>query len=278
MTDTLDFDEKSKFPKIMGILNVTPDSFSDGGLYFSAQSATEYALKMIEKGVDIIDIGGESTRPFSAPISAEIELQRVIPVIENILKHHPEACLSIDTTKYDVALAAVESGVKIINDISGLQNDFRLAALAGYKNIPIIIMHMKGNPQNMQMNPNYINLLDEIYNFLIKQINFARSLGAEKIFADVGIGFGKTYAHNIELLRNHRHFLGLKVPLVLGLSRKSFIGKMLDLPDPLDRDIPTVLIHSLLLNSGASIIRVHNIDNFIMLKKIYFELFENENA
>lgn len=278
MTDTLNYFEKSKFPKIMGILNVTPDSFSDGGKYFSVQSATEHAIKMIEMGVDIIDIGGESTRPFSEPVSPETEIQRVIPVIERILKHHPEACLSIDTTKYDVAFAAVESGVKIINDISGLQSDLRLAALAGYYNIPIILMHIKGTPQNMQKNPIYTNLLDEIYNFLQKQIKLAQSLSAKEIFADVGIGFGKTYEHNIELLRNHSYFLGLNVPMVLGISRKSFIGKMLDIPDPIERDIPTVLIHSLLLNSGASIIRVHNVDNFIMLKKIYFELFENEKV
>ncbi|MCX7737105.1 MAG: dihydropteroate synthase [Candidatus Kapabacteria bacterium] len=270
--------EQPKFPKIMGILNVTPDSFSDGGLYYSIQSATEYALKMLEMGADIIDIGGESTRPFSEPVSAETEIKRVIPVIENILKHYPDACLSIDTTKYDVAFAAVETGVKIINDVSGLKNDMRLAALAGYYNIPIIIMHMKGNPQNMQMDPTYTNLLTEIFDTLEKQINLARSLGANKIYADVGIGFGKTYEHNIELLKNHRYFLDLNVPLVLGLSRKSFIGKMLDIPNPLDRDIPTVLIHSLLLNSGASIIRVHNVNNFIILKKIYLSLFEDEKV
>lgn len=278
MMDTLNYSDKLKFPKIMGILNVTPDSFSDGGMYFSVRSATEHAIKMIETGADIIDIGGESTRPFSEPVSLETEMHRVIPVIENILKHHPEACLSIDTTKYEVAFAAVESGVKIINDISGLQSDPRLAELAGSHNIPIILMHIKGKPRDMQINPIYENLLDEIYNFLQKQINLAQSLGAKEIFADVGIGFGKTYEHNIELLRNHRHFLSLNVPMVLGISRKSFIGKMLDIPNPLERDLPTVLIHSLLLNSGASIIRVHNIDNFIMLKKIYFELFGNEKV
>ncbi len=275
MMDTSTTYKKTEFPKLMGILNVTPDSFSDGGLYFSVQSATEHALEMLEMGVDIIDIGGESTRPFSKPISAQEEIKRVIPVIENILQYHPQACLSIDTTKYEVALTAVEAGVKIINDISGLKNDIRLAALAGYKNLPIILMHIKGNPQNMQINPTYTNLLQEIYDYLQKQINLALSLGAKHIYADVGIGFGKTYEHNIELLKNHHHFLKLDVPLVLGISRKSFIGKMLDIQNPSDRDIPTVLIHSLLLNSGASIIRIHSPKHFITLKKIYYTLFEN---
>lgn len=278
MTDISITSERINFPKIMGILNITPDSFSDGGMYFSVQAATEYALEMIEMGVDIIDIGGESTRPFSNPVSTEDELKRVIPVIEEILKHKSDAYLSIDTTKYEVAFAAVESGVKMINDISGLKNDIRLAELAGDYNIPIILMHIKGTPKNMQIEPSYINLLDDIYNHLQKQIMLAQSFGAKEIFADVGIGFGKTYEHNIELLKNHRYFLGLNVPMVLGISRKSFIGKMLEIQNPIERDIPTVLIHTLLLNSGASIIRVHNAKYFIMLKKIYLTLFENEKV
>lgn len=274
MMDIYDTSEQYTFPKIMGILNVTPDSFSDGGLYYSIDEATEHALKMIELGADIIDIGGESTRPFSEPVSIDIEIKRVIPVIENILKYHPNATISVDTTKYDVAFAAVESGAKIINDISGLKSDMRLAVLAGYKDIAIILMHIQGSPKTMQVNPVYNNLLQDIFDFLNNQISLARSLGAKDIYADVGIGFGKTYEHNLKLLKNHRFFLNLGAPMVLGISRKSFIGKMLDIPIPSERDLPTLLIHTLLLNSGAKIIRVHNVENFITLRKIYYSLFE----
>lgn len=264
--------QKVQFPKVMGVLNVTPDSFSDGGMFFSEKNAIEQGLKLLDDGADILDIGGESTRPGALAVSEEDELQRVIPVIMKIKRMRPKALISIDTTKYNVAREAVESGATMINDISGMDNDIRLAELAARQNLSLIVMHIQGSPRTMQENPVYEDVFKDIYNILKDKIEKARDIGVQSIIADAGIGFGKTYEHNLTLLRNYERFRELGVPIMVGLSRKAFIGKMLDIPEPAKRDIATVLIHSILLRQRIDIIRVHNVRLMRMLKVIYEKL------
>ncbi len=258
------------FPKIMGVLNVTPDSFSDGGWYYNPEEAIDHALKMIESDVDIIDIGGESTRPGAEPVSIEEELKRVIPVIKGIRLANKGIKISIDTQKYEVAKAAIEEGANIINDVSALDNDIRIAELAATNDLELILMHKKGTPKDMQNNPMYNDVVEEVFNELKRKINLANSYGVNKIIADVGIGFGKTVEHNLKLLKYHSRFEQLGVPLLLGISRKSFIGKILEINEPKDRDCATALLHSLLLYQKIDIIRVHNVDLLLQLKKIYY--------
>lgn len=260
----------------MGILNVTPDSFSDGGKYFSKEDAVKQGLKLLDDGADILDIGGESTRPGAEVVSEDDELTRVIPVIEQIKNQRPEAVISIDTTKYNVAKSAVDAGATIINDISGLDFDIRLAELAADKNLTMILMHIQGTPRTMQQNPVYEDVFTDIFNILKNKIEKAREIGVQSIIADAGIGFGKTYEQNITLLRNYEKFRELGVPIMVGLSRKAFIGKMFDIPNPADRDIPTVLIHALLLQQNIDIIRVHNVEMMNMLRKIYLTIYKTE--
>lgn len=260
-----------KLFKIMGILNVTPDSFSDGGEFMNVDQAIKQVDWMVQNNVDIVDIGGESTRPGSSPISVDEEMQRVLPIIKEVKKIYPNLPLSIDTTKYEVAQAALDLGIEIINDISGLQFNEKLAELAASYNAGLIIMHMKGTPQTMQTNPHYDDVVEEVYYFLEKQANLAQIKGVEKIWVDVGIGFGKTFRHNLELLRNIEKFNDLGFPQVLGISRKSFIGKMFDVENVKDRDIHTVLIHSVLLQKGIDIVRVHNVEYLNYLRKIAIE-------
>lgn len=264
-----------KFPKIMGILNVTPDSFSDGGKFLDLERAIEWGLRLFEDGADIVDVGGESTRPNAEPVPADVEIKRVIPVIEGILKHRSDAFISIDTMKLEVAKLALQAGAQMINDVSGLQNEPLLAKLASEKKVPLVIMHMKGTPRTMQINPHYNNVVEEVFNFLDDKIKFARKLGVEQCYADVGIGFGKTVEHNWELLKNLERFHSLGVGLLLGISRKSFIGKTLDIDNPEDRDLPTLLLHTLLLPKEIDIIRVHNVRQFKNLRQLYEKLFDN---
>jgi dihydropteroate synthase len=263
------FNEKVIFPKIMGILNITPDSFSDGGKFFDFKSAIREGISHIENGADIIDIGGESTRPGADTVTEDEEIKRVIPVIKQFKKIFPELVISIDTTKYNVAKSALDEGASIINDISALGQDIRLAKLASEYNASLIIMHIQGTPRTMQKNPFYNNVVSEIYEYLKQRIALARSFGVNSIIADIGIGFGKTLEHNLELLRNIEEFKKLDVPLCLGISRKAFIGKILGIEIPSERDIPTVLLHALLLTKNIEIIRVHNVELISMLKKIW---------
>lgn len=256
----------------MGIINATPDSFSDGGSNLNPEAALKNATQMISEGADIIDVGGESSRPNSSPVPLEEELRRVIPIIQVLRKEFPEIPISIDTTKYEVAKTAIEEGANIINDISGLQFEPRFAELAAENQVGLIIMHIQGNPKTMQNNPFYDNVIEEVYNFLDEKINYAKGFGVKKIWADVGIGFGKNYSHNLELLKNLEKFHNLNVPLLLGISRKSFIGKMLGIENPADRDLATALIHSLLLSKGIDIVRVHNVKYLQTLRRIITEL------
>ena len=255
--DWLSSDNKQSL--IMGILNVTPDSFSDGGKYFEKNTAIEHALKMIKNGADIIDIGGESTRPFSEPVSLDEELSRVIPVIEGIRKKS-DVCISIDTTKSVVASKALNVGASIINDVSAMEVDPLMADVAIQFNCPLIIMHMKGTPKNMQDNPKYESLISDIKDYLVGRIDFALSKGVErkKIIIDPGIGFGKNVENNFEIINNLNHFVELNFPVLLGASRKSFIGVSLNLPEK-DRLEGSLAANVIGLQQGVKIFRVHDV-------------------
>lgn len=260
------------FPKIMGILNITADSFSDGGEYLEHSKAIEQALQMIEDGADIIDIGAESTRPGAESINADTEIARLIPVIEELRRREPNIKISVDTTKSKVAKAAIEAGADMINDISGLTFDPKLAAVVAKYDKELVIMHIQGTPKSMQKNPQYDDVVEDVYEFLDAQINFAKESGVTKIYADVGIGFGKNLEHNIDLLRNHKSFEQLGVPMLLGISRKSFIGELCDIENPKDRDTETALIHSLMIGRNIEIIRVHNVKLHATLRDLFYEL------
>lgn len=249
----------SIFPLLMGIVNVTPDSFSDGGLYLAAESAIAHARQLIHNGADILDIGGESSRPGADSVPENVEVQRVIPIIDHIRREFPQIPISIDTVKYTVAREALNAGATMINDISGLQREPRLVELAVEYNADLLLMHSKGTPQTMQHNPHYDDVVREVYDFLKERITLARKAGVRRVFADVGIGFGKTPDHNLTLLRRHMEFTRLGVPLVLGISRKSLFRHLLGIEAPQERDSATLALHLFLLQSGASILRVHNV-------------------
>lgn len=223
--------------EIMGILNITPDSFSDGGKYFDLKKAIAHGEEMVNQGADIIDIGGESTRPGAEIVPLAEELRRVIPVIENLAKKI-KIPISIDTYKSEVAKRALDAGAKMVNDISGLRFDPEMVKIVSQYQAPVVIMHIKGTPRNMQENPEYTDAVDEIYDFFLERINFALNSGIKKenIYLDPGIGFGKTVEHNLGILRRLNEFYTLDCPLVLGTSRKSFIGKILDVEvDPVKK-------------------------------------------
>ena len=254
---------------VMGIVNVTPDSFSDGGKFFSPEVAISHASKLIAQGADIIDIGGESTRPGAEQVSESEELKRVIPVIEKIRTDNPTILISIDTTKASVAKHAVEAGADIINDVSGLSFDNNMIGIVENLNIPVVIMHMKGNPQNMQLNPKYKDIVNEIIDFFKMKIKIAIQSGINRsmIILDPGIGFGKTVEHNFELLSRLNEFNVLELPIMIGPSRKSFIGITLDLP-PEDRVEGTAAAVSAGVMNGASIVRVHDVKSMKRVVRI----------
>ena len=254
---------------VMGIVNVTPDSFSDGGKFFSPEVAISHASKLITQGADIIDIGGESTRPGAKLVSESEELKRVIPVIEKIRTDNPRILISIDTTKASVAKYAVEAGADIINDVSGLSFDNNMTGIVESLNVPVVIMHMKGNPQNMQLNPKYKDIVNEILDFFKIKIKIAIQSGINRsmIILDPGIGFGKTVDHNFELLSRLNEFNVLELPIMIGPSRKSFIGITLDLP-PEDRVEGTAAAVSAGVMNGASIVRVHDVKSMKRVVKI----------
>ena len=247
---------------VMGIVNVTPDSFSDGGKYFAPITAIDFAFKLIDEGADIIDIGGESTRPGADKVSCSEELARVIPVIEGIRSNNNKILISIDTTKSVVAKEAVEAGANIINVVSGLSFDNQMPETIAQLKAPVIIMHMKGNPSDMQENPKYKDVIDEIITYFKEKINIAINSGIERemIILDPGIGFGKTVEHNFKILSELNRFNNLELPLLIGPSRKSFIGLTLNLPpeDRLDGTAATVAVG---VNNGARIVRVHDVKN-----------------
>ncbi len=242
----------------MGVLNVTPDSFSDGGIYNTRNSAVKFALAMLDEGADIIDIGGESSRPGSDQVEENQELERVIPVLKEIINKRPESVLSVDTTKSKVALEALNAGAVMINDISALRFDPEMVNVIKQFNSAVALMHMKGKPKNMQENPYYENVIEEVYDFLAERSSFATENGIDKIFIDPGIGFGKREEDNFNLIWRLKDFKSLSYPIMIGLSRKSFIGKTLDLEvDGIDE--ATMALNTLAISRGAKIIRTHNV-------------------
>ena len=243
----------------MGILNVTPDSFSDGGLFFDKEKAISYGLGMVAEGADIIDVGGESTRPGSKPLDVKEELRRVIPVIESLAKE-VDVPISIDTYKAAVAQRAIEAGAQIINDISGLHFDPSLAEIAAREDTPLVLMHIRGTPETMQKDVRYSSLFPEIVQFLKDSIRTAESAGLDpgQIIIDPGIGFGKTVEDNLLILKHLSEFRILGKPILLGTSRKSFIGKILNtgVENRLEGTLATIAIGVL---NGAHIIRCHDV-------------------
>ena len=243
----------------MGILNITPDSFSDGGIYFDSQRAVDHAFEMAEAEADIIDIGAESSRPGSEAISADEELARLAPVL-SALQGKLKVPVSVDTYKSQVAEAAIELGAGIINDISGLMADPRMAPLLAKHNIPVVIMHMRGTPKTMQQNTHYESFLSEVIMRLKDGISLAEQAGIhpDNIVIDPGIGFGKTVYHNLYLINHLAEFKVLGKPILIGPSRKSFIGQVLNLP-PNQREEGTAAAVACAIVNGAHIVRVHDV-------------------
>jgi len=245
----------------MGVLNVTPDSFSDGGIYLDKKSAVQKGLQLIKDGADILDIGGESTRPGSHPVTAEEEKRRILPVISEIRKK-TDALISVDTTKSEVLKSALDAGADILNDISGMRFDPKILGLASKQDIPVIIMHMKGTPRNMQESPEYDNVIQEIKTFLKQRITDALTAGIKKnkIIIDPGIGFGKRLKDNLKIISNLSAFSELGFPILIGVSRKSFIGDLLNL-SPEKRIEGTIASSLISILQGAHILRVHDVSS-----------------
>ena len=245
---------------IMGVLNVTPDSFSDGGKYYNKRKAIARAIEMAGQGADIIDVGGESTRPGARDVSGEEERSRIIPVIEAISKRL-KVPISVDTRKAKVAEAAIMAGAAIVNDISGLKYDPGMARVAAEYGASVIVMHMKGTPRNMQRSPRYNNLISEIKSGLRESIKIARDAGIKEknIIIDPGIGFGKTVGHNLEILNRLDEFKDLGKPICVGTSRKSFIGRILNSRDTDGRLAGTIATCTVAIMRGANILRVHDV-------------------
>ena len=243
---------------IMGIVNVTPDSFSDGGHFARTDDAVAHALRLSDEGADILDIGGESTRPGAAAVTVEDELRRVIPVIEK-LAGKTAAALSIDTSKAAVARAAAAAGAEIINDVTALQGDNDMPRVAAESGCAVVLMHMQGTPRTMQLNPHYNDVVAEVAEYLAQRVAAARAagIGPERIAIDPGIGFGKTVEHNMQLITGLGRFAALGHPVLLGASRKSFLATLAHCADVEDRDLRTAVLTALGYGFGARLFRVH---------------------
>jgi dihydropteroate synthase len=263
---SLDFSKKTY---IMGVLNVTPDSFSDGGLFFNEKKAVEHAHRLIEEGADIIDIGGESTRPGSEPVPVEEEIRRTIPVIKAISREI-KVPISIDTYKSEVAKHALDAGASIVNDISGLRFDPEMPKVVAEYGVPVIIMHIKGRPKDMQQSTVYEALIPEIMDYIRASILLARNFGIleDRIIIDPGIGFGKTFEHNLEIIKNLKEFTLLGRPVAVGVSRKAFIGKILGDVPPSERLEGTASAVAISIFNGANIIRVHDVKEMAKVAKV----------
>ncbi len=242
---------------VMGIVNVTPDSFSDGGKFFSVNAAVSHALRLIDEGADFIDIGGESTRPGSEPVPLDEELRRTIPVIKQLVSK-TSIPISIDTYKADVARAALDAGAQIVNDISGATFDVKMMDTVAEYKASMVLMHIQGTPKTMQQQPSYNHVVREVTTFLMTQAKKAEEAGVQQIIIDPGIGFGKTFEHNIQLLQKLSLLSSLGYPLLIGVSRKSFIGTILNLP-PSERVEGTAAAITVSIMRGAHIVRVHDV-------------------
>ena len=253
---------------VMGVLNVTPDSFSDGGLFLDSEKAIEHGLKMVADGAAIIDIGGESTRPGSASVSTEQQIERVVPVIEALCEK-TDVPISIDTYNVEVAGAALEAGAAMINDITALNNE-QMAELAAELEVPVVLMHMQGSPATMQVEPKYEDVVGEVLEFLLSRAKRAEHYGIpkERIFIDSGIGFGKTLEHNLLLLKNIDRFVSAGYRVLVGTSRKSFLGKIIGRENPGQRIFGTAATVALCAEAGVSIVRVHDVAEMVDVIKV----------
>ncbi|MCX2895980.1 dihydropteroate synthase [Stenotrophomonas lactitubi] len=255
--------------RVMGIVNVTPDSFSDGGAHDTTEAAVAHGLKLVEEGADLLDIGGESTRPGAAPVSIDEELRRVVPVIEQ-LAARTAVPISIDTFKPEVMRAAVAAGAGMINDIFGLRQEGALEAAAD-AGVPVVLMHMQGEPGHMQADPQYDDVVTEVHGFLVQRLFAAEMAGIAKknLLIDLGFGFGKTTAHNITLLARSERFLELGVPMLAGLSRKRSLGELTGRESPAERVAASVAAHLIAVQRGARIVRVHDVAATVDALKIW---------
>jgi dihydropteroate synthase len=263
---------------LMGVLNVTPDSFSDGGKFIDRDKAIEQGLKMAADGAAIIDVGPESTRPGAQAVTADEQIRRAIPVIAKLAKK-TKTCISIDTTNYEVAKAALDAGANIINDITALADE-RMAQLAAKQKTPVILMHMQGTPRTMQGEPKYKDVVSEILKFLLDRAKRAEKFGIakERIFIDPGIGFGKTIEHNLQLLANIDKFVKTGYRVLVGPSRKWFIGKLTGKENPADRTFGTAAAVALCASAGVSIVRVHDVAKMLEVAKIVNAIIKGKGA
>ena len=248
-------------PALFGILNVTPDSFSDGGDFLDPEAAARHAGLLLDEGADVVDVGGESTRPGSDPVSAEEELRRVVPVVRKLLEARPGAIVSVDTYRATTAEAALDAGARIVNDVTALRGDPRMAALVADAGCPVVLMHMLGEPKTMQREPRYDDVVGEVRHFLEERAGHANAAGvaAENIILDPGIGFGKTPNHNLSLLRRLDAIVGLGFPVLLGASRKRFLGTITGAEEAKERVFGTVATTVLGYERGAALFRVHDV-------------------
>jgi dihydropteroate synthase len=248
-------------PALFGILNVTPDSFSDGGDFLNPEAAARHAELLLDEGADVIDVGGESTRPGSDPVSEEEELRRVVPVVRKLLEARPGAVVSVDTYRARTAEAALDAGASVVNDVTALRGDPRMAALVADAGCPVVLMHMLGEPKTMQREPRYDDVVGEVRHFLEERVEYGNAAGvaAENVILDPGIGFGKTPDHNLSLLRRLDTIVSLGFPVLLGASRKRFLGTITGAEEAKDRVFGTVATTVLGYERGATLFRVHDV-------------------
>jgi dihydropteroate synthase len=247
--------------EVMGVVNVTPDSFSDGGLFLDAGAAVQHGLELAAEGASILDIGGESTRPGAEPVSSEEELRRVLPVIDGLVSSGAGSRVSIDTSKAEVASAAIAAGATLVNDVTALRGDPSMADVVAGAGVDCCLMHMLGEPRTMQEDPRYDDVTDQVKAFLEERLAFAVAAGIaeERVMLDPGIGFGKTAAHNLELLRRLDELVAIGRPIVIGTSRKSFLGRITGRDDPAQRLPGTIATNVIAYERGARVFRVHDV-------------------
>ncbi|HSI33993.1 MAG: dihydropteroate synthase [Phycisphaerae bacterium] len=257
-------------PLVMGVLNVTPDSFSDGGRFAEPAAAVAHARAMVQQGAAVIDVGGESTRPGSQRVPAGVQIERVVPVIRALSAEKLPCTISIDTTLAPVAQAALDAGAALVNDISGGADDPAMLPLAARTAAPIVLMHMQGQPATMQVNPAYTDVVEDVAAALDRMATAARAAGvrADRILLDPGIGFGKTIDHNLALLRNVSRFTRLGYPLVLGTSRKGFLGRITGESEPSGRVMATAGSVAWCVANGAAVVRVHDVEPMARVVRI----------
>jgi len=260
---TLDFNST----RVMGVVNITPDSFYDGGKYATTDDAIKQAEKLITEGADILDLGACSTRPNAIDIGAKEETKRLFPVLDNIVRNHPDVIISVDTYRAEVAKEAVERGAAIVNDISGGTMDDKMFEVVGHLDVPYILMHIQGTPETMQVEPHYINVVEEVEQFFVERIKKLQDAGVKQIVIDPGFGFGKNVEHNYTLLQNLNKFIRLGLPIMAGLSRKSMINKVLH-TKPENALIGTTVLNTLAILEGANILRVHDVKEVFQVIKL----------